>query len=332
MKITDKIVTSITQPQQTNVLWHNPETGELKMFGNNGWEVAGGGKLPETVESGWVLDKATGGIASRFTSQVPNTCSYQSRDKKAWVFYDNPGLVTGEIYELTEVDADNKVSVVCLGNPGGAWTSESNAYAFEGDLDTSKVYSYGTINISNTASGMGSVASGVDTIANEQYSHSEGKKTIASGIASHAEGYDTVAQGKYSHAEGVSTTAIGNYSHAEGESTAALGGDSHAEGNSTTAQGAYSHAEGYNTFANGGSSHTEGYCTTASSEYQHVQGKYNIKDPNGIYQFIIGNGWYNSPSNAFAVKWDGTIVVWKDINTPLELTPDKLEKLLALVD
>lgn len=42
MKITEKIVTSITQPQQTNVLWHNPETGELKMFGNKGWEVVGG--------------------------------------------------------------------------------------------------------------------------------------------------------------------------------------------------------------------------------------------------------------------------------------------------
>jgi hypothetical protein len=42
MKITEKIVTSVTQPQQTNVLWHNPETGELKIFGNNGWEVVGG--------------------------------------------------------------------------------------------------------------------------------------------------------------------------------------------------------------------------------------------------------------------------------------------------
>jgi hypothetical protein len=42
MKITEKIVTSITQPQQTNVLWHNPESGELKMFGNKGWEVVGG--------------------------------------------------------------------------------------------------------------------------------------------------------------------------------------------------------------------------------------------------------------------------------------------------
>lgn len=42
MKITEKIVTSVTQPQHTNVLWHNPETGELKMFGDSGWEVVGG--------------------------------------------------------------------------------------------------------------------------------------------------------------------------------------------------------------------------------------------------------------------------------------------------
>lgn len=42
MKITDKIITSTIEPQQKNVLWHNPETGELKIFGNKGWEVVGG--------------------------------------------------------------------------------------------------------------------------------------------------------------------------------------------------------------------------------------------------------------------------------------------------
>lgn len=42
MKITEKIVTSVTPPQQINVAWHNPETGELKIFGNKGWEVVGG--------------------------------------------------------------------------------------------------------------------------------------------------------------------------------------------------------------------------------------------------------------------------------------------------
>lgn len=33
MKITDKIVTSKIQPQQTNVVWHNPETGETITYG-----------------------------------------------------------------------------------------------------------------------------------------------------------------------------------------------------------------------------------------------------------------------------------------------------------
>lgn len=42
MKITDKIVTSVTPPKQTNVLWHNPETGKLKIFGSKGWEGVGG--------------------------------------------------------------------------------------------------------------------------------------------------------------------------------------------------------------------------------------------------------------------------------------------------
>lgn len=50
MKITDKIVTSVTQPQHTNVLWHNPETGELKIFGNSGWEVIGGQTINGILE------------------------------------------------------------------------------------------------------------------------------------------------------------------------------------------------------------------------------------------------------------------------------------------
>lgn len=34
MKIIDKIVTSVTQPQQTNVLWHNPEKVTFDINGN----------------------------------------------------------------------------------------------------------------------------------------------------------------------------------------------------------------------------------------------------------------------------------------------------------
>lgn len=42
MKITDKIVTQVEQPSMTNVVWHNPDTNELKIYSKNCWEVVGG--------------------------------------------------------------------------------------------------------------------------------------------------------------------------------------------------------------------------------------------------------------------------------------------------
>ena len=93
-------------------------------------------------------------------------------------------------------------------------------------------------------------------------------------------------------AEGTNTTASGIYSHAEGNSTTASGNSSHAEGQFTTASSPYSHAEG-------------GY-TTASGPYQHTQGKFNIKDANGKYADIIGNGSsIDARSNAATVSWNG---------------------------
>ena len=175
MKITEKIVTSVTPPQQINVMWHNPETGELKMFGKDGWGVAGGNPGEDDSIS---VDANTGGTTSTFSAINPNT---------------------GEMEE----------------------------------------------------------------VVNE-----------ASGFASYALGYNTKAQAMYSH--------------------------------------------------------TEGNTTVAASECQHVQGKFNVADPNGVYQFIIGNGTKTTPKNAFAIKWDGTIVMWKN-GTALELTPSKLEALLALI-
>lgn len=175
MKVTDKIVTSVTAPKQTDVMWHNPNTGELKIFGKDGWEVVGGN--PEEVNS-ISVDANTGGITSTFSAINPST---------------------GEMEEVT----------------------------------------------------------------NE-----------ASGFASYALGYNTKAQAIYSHAEG-------------------------------------------NT-------------TVAASECQHVQGRFNVTDSNGVYQFIIGNGTKTTPKNVFAVKWDGTIVMWNN-GSALELTPAKLEALLALI-
>lgn len=75
----------------------------------------------------------------------------------------------------------------------------------------------------------------------------------------------------------------------------------------------------------GRASHVEGLGTVAKADYQHVQGKYNVADANGDYAYIIGNGTADDErSNAFAVKWDGTIVVWNN-GTPVELSPATLD-------
>ena len=182
-----------------------------------------------------------------------------------------------------------------------------------------------------TASGISSYAEGYRTIASGRNSHAEGVSTRASGDGSHAEGYQTTVNGWYSHAEGRETTANGWYSHAEGYQTTASiqfshaegynsiasGGVSHAEGRETTASGNYSHAEGQGSIASGDISHAEGAGTIASSHYQHVQGKYNIKDLNNRYAFIIGNGRQEPNaivrSNALTVDWNGNIEAAGDI-------------------
>lgn len=51
-KVIDKIITSVHEPDNTKVVWHNPETGLLKIFGNNGWEVVGGGSVTKKEHIG----------------------------------------------------------------------------------------------------------------------------------------------------------------------------------------------------------------------------------------------------------------------------------------
>lgn len=170
-----------------------------------------------------------------------------------------------------------------------------------------------------TASGDSSHVEGDNTEASEDYSHAEGFYTTASGLCSHAEGshttaskncahaegYYTTASGDYSHAEGSDTTASGNKSHTEGYHTTASGVNSHAEGNYTTASSDNSHAEGNNTTASGAGSHAEGLYTIATSNNQHVQGKYNIEDTSNKYAHIVGNGNYQTRSNAHTLDWNG---------------------------
>lgn len=149
----------------------------------------------------------------------------------------------------------------------------------------------------------------------------------------------------------MSTTASGIASHAENMSTKAVGDYSHAEGNATTASGPQSHAEGISTTASGMASHAEGGGTTAQGYMQHVMGEYNV--PQGTqdshtssdYIFIVGNGTAQNPSNAFAMKWDGTFVFANDteitpaqftslynINNKIPLTGNETEGQVLIID
>lgn len=127
MKITEKIVTSVTQPQQTNVLWHNPETGELKMFGNKGWEVVGGGNIQkqEHIDSATILPNVynvfgtvTGEITITKGQEQPNVlnnyiirfiagdaCSIVFNGwELVWAGNNIPTFEEGKIYEIQIID------------------------------------------------------------------------------------------------------------------------------------------------------------------------------------------------------------------------------------
>lgn len=130
----------------------------------------------------------------------------------------------------------------------------------------------------NSEVGYESVAIGRNCVASLDYCVAIGDTVSATNYGAVAVGTDTVASGIYSYAEGYQTKAMGYVSHAEGEHT-----ETHAD---------YSHVEG---------------CGTVSRvSCQHVQGSYNIKDEDGKYLHIVGNGSSESSrSNAHTVDKDG---------------------------
>ena len=127
MKITEKIVTSVTQPQQTNVLWHNPETGKLKIFGNTGWEVVGGGSVTkkEHIGSATILPNVynvfgtvTGEITITKGKEKSNVVNnyiirFIAGDERSivfngwelvWAGNNIPTFEVGKIYEIQIID------------------------------------------------------------------------------------------------------------------------------------------------------------------------------------------------------------------------------------
>jgi len=245
----------------------------------------------------------------------------------------------------------------------GNTASANNAHV-EGERSTASARNAHAEGEHTTASEIGAHSEGASTTASGEYSHAEGGNTIASGNYSHSEGGAANATGSCSHAEGASTTASGDNSHAEGGGTRATGGQAHAEGGGTQATGSQSHAEGTSTVASGNSAHAEGATTTASGNNSHAEGLFteasggcshasglstiaqrksqmvigennvadtggNSVDSRGEYVFIAGNGISPSDrSNAFAIKWDGTLV----FGNGTEITPTQVTALLALLN
>jgi len=114
------------------------------------------------------------------------------------------------------------------------------------------------------------------------------------GSLSVSEGYSNAATAFCSHAEGYDTLSDSEYCHSEGQSTKAISSAAHAEGYKSEGRGQYSHAQN---------------CWTLAETYaQTALGKYNVKDSDGTYAVIVGNGTADDArSNALTVTWDGNV-------------------------
>lgn len=266
-------------------------------------------------------------------------------DATAWitgkVFHINSGeiessLKFGNIYMKPTSEGNLAIgdyaefgSTVRIGNPSSRYTRINNnglminnqktviahiGYGTAGDPNGGNseyaFYTFGE-RADGTSSGGYSLVEGFTNTATGFCAHAEGWGSTASGTGSHAEGTTTVSSNQSSHAEGVTTTASGSGSHAEGSETVASEQSAHAEGEHSVSSGLASHAEGHGTEAIGDFSHASGFKTIAASYYQTVIGKFNIKDANSNYAFIIGNGTYDKRSNALTVDWGGNITAPK---------------------
>lgn len=161
----------------------------------------------------------------------------------------------------------------------------------------------------NTASGLSSVVSGgYNNTASKNYATvgggsgnaaSGGSATIGGGANNTASGDGaTVGGGGYGAAHGYCATVGGGDSNTANGAWATIGG-----GRDNTASGSYSVVPG-------------GQYNEANHSSQFVFGEFNAPDPStapsgarGNYVEIVGNGTYNSRSNARTLDWDGNEVL-----------------------
>ena len=132
-----------------------------------------------------------------------------------------------------------------------------------------------TQHVGSLATGINSIAWGTGTTASGDFSHAEGDGSSATNDRSHAEGKDTLASGNASHAEGEDTIASGEDSHAEGKATEATGEGAHSEGGQTTAGDDFTHAGGFNSHAMGEKSFIHGEDSTVNGDNGAILGGFN---------------------------------------------------------
>jgi hypothetical protein len=162
----------------------------------------------------------------------------------------------------------------------------------------SLIYPYG-------ATGIGSFATGSNTIAFGDHTTALGFGTLASGARAFASGRETQASGS-------NATAMGVFANASGEVSGATGASVQATGNYSTAMGRGTNASGSNSTAIGRGTSAVSLYSTAIGRYNFGYGDpitWNDNDP----LFQIGNGLSNTNrSNALTVFKSGSQLLSSD--------------------
>jgi hypothetical protein len=158
------------------------------------------------------------------------------------------------------------------------------------------------------ATGVASIALGSNTTASGTYSAAFGTYSFAMGETSFAAGFNSIASGGASVAMGYGSLASGNSGISLGTGTNAIGAGSFAAGYITKANGDVSSAFGEGTIANG-------YSCLAIGRHNDsiVAPQISIVPTSPL--FIIGNGDYNTRSNAMVVRNNGRVGLGNNANT-----------------
>ncbi len=167
----------------------------------------------------------------------------------------------------------------------------------------------------------GLIARGTGVVAAENAT-AMGYRSQANGSDSTAMWYKTQANGQWAFAGWFYSKANGYDSFAMGNNTQANGSNSTALWYKTEANGKWSLAVGIFSKANANDSTAMGYRTTANGSNSTAMGMYNEWLSNSLLEVGMGTS-DTDRKNAFTVLDDGTVKVFKSIETP-SLIVDKL--------